>query len=368
MEFTTVRNKQDQLDAVHLSISVFKPNMAEQFELLFSEANWHHMFIAKDADKVVSLVNYYPSTIILNNVRIKAASIGSVCTNPEYRGKKLASTLLAMAEKSIKTEGIEMMIISGAGGIYADIGASLAGNDCEYLYGFESISDNSDYVVSDYQESDFSILKQLYAQEIIRFERGDDEFKRLLKGQTFPDAWATYPIQLIYKSGLPVAYVIGALPNDGDEFGIKEFAGDRTAIVESFGALLKKYHRQKIHFASDAYDVIRKSLSGIPFKVIHQYASLKIVDFVALMEKLKPYFQSRYTKSKIWFNLEDGSLATFHCDHETFHVPNSHLLSQLVFGFDQPVQLDLTNSPKLAEFFTKVFPLPFVWTNNINYQ
>jgi len=342
--------------------------MEEQFILLFGESNWQHMFIAKENDAVVSMVNYYPSTIRLGDILIKAASIGSVCTNPDFRGKKLASTLLANAEKSMISEEIDMMIISGAGGIYSDIGASLSGNNHEYLIDMDDILTQDHYSVSDYKESDLQFLKTIYQRESLRFERSDDEFQLLLKGQTYPDSWATYPIHLIRHLGKPVAYVIGVLPNEGDEFGIKEFAGDRAAIVGAFGALLKRHQRRKIHFATDAYDDIHASLKGVPFKLIHQHASLKIIDFVTLMDKLTPYFSTRYPKSRIWFNIEDGGLATFHCENETYHVPNNHLLNQLVFGFDEPLNLDLSKMPKLAEFFSKVFPLPFVWTNNINYQ
>jgi len=367
MELRTVQNGFEQSKAIELSKSIFKPNMAEQFTLLFSQANWNHMFIAVDDGNIVALVNYYPSVIRIGAVQIKAASIGSVCTNIEYRGRKLASRLLSLAEAQMSRENIQLMIISGAGGIYADIGASLAGNDYEYLIDCEELDDDPAYEIKNFLPIDFHRIKKIHDQEPIRYERTEKEFKTLLSSQTYPDTFATYPVHLIEKDHQCVGYVVGFMPTEGDEFGIKEFAGDRRAVKSAFKLLLKTYQRDKIHFAADVKDEIVELFANATKKLIHQHASFKITDFVGLMTSLIPYFKTYYDNIDIGFDLIDH-VPTFLCGSEIYQVSDLQMLSRLIFGSGETINLAIDNAPQIQRFITQVFPLPFVWTNNLNYQ
>ncbi len=367
MEFRTVLTKAEQAEAVELSKSIFKDNMGEQFTLLFSESNWKHMFIAIDKAQIVSLVNYYPTFIKIGPSIVKAASVGSVCTKKEYRGQKLASNLLKLAEQKMKEESIDLVIISGAGGLYADFGASLAGNVYEYYLDKTQFPVNENLNITLYNNYFFNILADIQNQENVRYIRNSEEFNQLLTSQTFPDTFANYPIYLIEDKNKPVAYIVGYLPTEGNEFGIKEFAGNRDAIVQSLRLLANRHHRDMIHFAADIHDSINQILSGLNRKVIHQHASFKILDFVNIMDKLKPYFDSVYPNNGIKYGFINNK-ATFIHDDEIYTVDSSHQLSQILLGFDQPLNLKLETSPSIKVFFDKVFPIPFVWTNNLNYQ
>ena len=367
MEFRTVLSKTDQIEAIELSKSIFKPNMAEQFTLLFSESNWNHMFIAIDEGKIVSLVNYYPSFVQIGNCTIKVASIGSVCTKAEYRGQKLASRLLILAENQMKKEAIDLVIISGGGGIYTEFGSSLAGNVNEYLLDESLLDDSEEIAIELFDQSYLPAMISIQNQESIRFIRKEHEFDQLLSSQTFPDSFATYPIHVIKQNQQTLGYIVGILPTEGDEFGIKEFAGDRKAIIKSFKLLLSFHKRNKIHFACDVHDEINNLLQNHSFKRIHQHASFKIIDFCVLMKKLSPYFDTIYPNHGILFDFTDNH-AVFTTNDEVYTVESSVLLSQLILGFDQPLNLQLDNCPNISQFFNKVFPIPFAWTNNINYQ
>lgn len=367
MELRTVKSKSEQIQAIELSKSIFKENMAEQFTSLFGEANWGHMFIAIDVNQIVSLVNYYSSIVHIGPCQINVASIGSVCTKAEYRGQKLATKLLLLAEKQMKQENIDLVIISGAGGIYTDFGSSLAGNVFEYCINQEKLIDKDSVHVVKYEQNKLLNLISIQKKETVRYHRTEEEFSRLLSAQTFPDTFATYPIYLLEKDNTTLAYIVGIIPVEGDEFGIKEFAGDRRTIVDSFRTLVKLHQRDKIHFAADDHDPINQFLSQYERKLIHQHASFKIIDFCDLMEKLKPYFESIVPNFGMEFQLIDNT-AVFRINHEIYEVHSSELLSKIILGFDQPVLLQLDNQPNIKEFFNQVFPIPFVWTNNINYQ
>ena len=367
MEFRTVLTQKEQIEAVELSKSIFKENMAEQFTLLFSESNWKHMFIAIEQNKIVSLVNYYPSMVQIGSCKIFIASIGSVCTKTEFRSKKLASKLLILAEQQMKKENIDIVVISGGGGIYTEFGSSLAGNVYEYLIDKTSLLETNEMTVENDNKNKLNDMISIQKQEEVKFIRNDEEFNQLLISQTYPDTFATYPVYLIIGNDKTVGYIVGILPTEGDEFGIKEFAGDRNAIFKSFKMLLSLNHRDKIHFAADVHDEINNLLKNHSNKIIHQHASFKIINFCALMEKLSPYFDKIYPNHDIQFYFQDNK-AIFKSKDEVFVVDSSILLSQIILGFDQPLNIELDKSPNIKAFIDKVFPIPFVWTNNMNYQ
>lgn len=367
MEFRTVLTKEDQLKAIKLSKSIFKENMAEQFTLLFGQSNWNHMFIAIDQGQIVSLVNYYPSIVQISSCEIKVASIGSVCTKSEYRGQKLASKLLILAEQQMKQEDIDLVVISGGGGIYTEFGSSLAGNVYEYLLDKSLLEDSKDVSIDIFEPTKLIELILIQKQESVRFVRSNQEFNQLLNAQTYPDTFATYPIYLLKNDLKYLGYIICILPIEGDELGIKEFAGDRNAIIKSFKSLLSLTNKDKIHFAADVHDDINDLLENHEHKLIHQHASFKIINFCALMKKLSSYFDTIYPNHTIKFNFIDNK-ATFISKDEEFVVESSALLSQLILGYDQPLNLKLDNQPTIKKFIQTVFPIPFAWTNNINYQ
>jgi len=367
MKFRTVLTNKEQLSAIELSKSVFKENMAEQFTLLFDETNWNHMFIAIDESEIVSLVNYYPSFVRIGECLIKIASIGSVCTKPDFRGQKLATRLLKLAEQQMLKEDIDLVVISGSGGLYTDFGASLAGNVYEYCIENAQLLDSEDIKIVLYDKSKLDDLVLIQNQEDIRYLRSRSEFDVLLTAQTYPDTFASYPIYLVEKENQSVAYIVGFLPIEGQEFGIKEFAGDRNSIVKAFKLLTKIHHRDKIHFAADGHDSINDLINHQNRKLIHQYASFRIMDFVDFMNKLKPYFDLVYPNNEVAFQYINQK-PTFSLKNEKFILDSSNLLSQLILGYNQPLDINIDNYPNIKRFFEKVFPIPFVWTNNLNYQ
>ncbi|MDD3842847.1 MAG: GNAT family N-acetyltransferase [Candidatus Izemoplasmatales bacterium] len=361
----------ERSQAIELSKTIFKPNMGDQFLCLFSEKNIDRMLIAIDDNIIVSMVNYYPATVLLQQAKITTGSVGSVGTIPEYRGKKIASKLLKIAEDKMLSEAITLMIISGQGGLYSAIGADYAGNATEWFAEYEKTPKLPLISLKPYADSLFPQLKAIYEQEHVRYLRDNDEFRLLIKGQTFPDSYATYPFEMILHDGNIVAYVILQLENNPErlDLGIKEYGGDRAAIVAAFKLLLAKYNKKIMHFASDPHDEIEQYLSGCEKKQIHQFTSFKIIDFQGFMHQLKPYWEAIVPESKPSFKYSEASNNYFlFWGNERLQIEDITLLTRMIFGYDQDLNLDYSQCPLLEAFVKQVFPIPFAWTHNINYQ
>jgi hypothetical protein len=276
-----------------------------------------------------------------------------------------------MAGEKMLSEGISLMIISGQGGIYSAYGAEFAGNATEWFVPRGSFPIVSNVHLAEYHEADFSSLKRVYETEPVRFLREDAEFATLLQGQTYPDLHARYPFELILKDGKVVAYAILDLSDDeeDDTLGLKEFGGDRQALREGFDLLLSKYGRMRMHFATDPHDPVENDLAGCEKRAIHQYASLKIIDYPAFMDSLKPYWEIVVPESKnrITYRVESGNYV-LGVGSERMLIKDAVSLTRMIFGYTEPLNLDFSGSPEIEKWVRQIFPIPFAWTHNINYQ
>ncbi len=366
MELRSCRSE-ERADAIRLARQVFKDNMGEQFPVLFGEANIGRMFIAVENGTVVSMVNHHTTPVRIGDAEILVASVGAVCTDPAFRGQKIASRLLRLAEAKMREEGVHVIVISGEGGIYTEFGSGFAGDMREALVPGTDLDRIGNVTLKCYEDSLFSAVERVHRGEPVRFVRRPDEFRMLIRGQTYPDTFATYPFETILADGVIVAYAILVLGKEEPELGIKEFAGARDAIAAAFPLLLEKYGRSAIHFACAPDDRLLGFVPEACVKPIHQFASLKIIDFAGLMERLAPYFRTlvgdRLTTCS--FTTDAGD-AVIRDQEESIRIVDSKELVKIVFGCAGAYPANA--SPRLAATLTRIFPVPLPWTHSINYQ
>ncbi|OHE40359.1 MAG: hypothetical protein A2Y16_04345 [Tenericutes bacterium GWF2_57_13] len=358
---------EERLDAIRLSKSVFKDNMAEQFAVLFGAKNVGRMFLAVDEGRVVSMVNYHFTPVKIGPATINVASVGSVCTDPKYRGQGLASKLLQLAETNMRKEAVDVVVISGEGGIYAAFGSGFAGDMREAKIPGALLQPGSGVCIRPYVKTDLPVMRRIYDADPVRFVRRADEFRRLLQGQTYPDLFADYPIEIIEKGGVPVAYAILEIHKENDDVGIKEMAGDKNALLAAFPRLLEKYRRSQIHCAAAPFDPLLKNVPASCVTPIHQFASLKIIDFPTFAKRMKPYFRSILGPAldSLAFTDEAGA-ATIKGFGSTVAIADPRELVKVVFGCAGVYPSNATG--ELGLILSCIFPVPFPWTHSLNYQ
>lgn len=352
-------NKKTRLSAIELSIRTFKANMGEQFTLLFSHHNRKHMFLALDGQKVVSMVNYYPSRITLNGIQFNVASIGSVCTDTAYRGQNLASKLLINAEQAMIQSSIDFTIISGSGGIYERFGARDVGYNHEYLIPIEQFSKDEKMHIRVYQDSDFLDIYALYQNESHRYLRTKAEFKQLLKSQTVADTYCTYPVVVIEKERRIVGYVILNHYEDATDLWVKEFAGNRKTFYAAIHTVLTFFKKSEIHIVVSAIDRLNGLFDTKPHKIITQEASIKIIHRTSFVSKINRFLALHQPGIKLSIMGIDYVLKS----HQKEHKLNENELLMLVFSGQNRLGLWTEHDIQLMGF-----PLPLPWSHNLNYQ
>ncbi len=91
------------------------------------EARSGSYVIARDG-KPVSHIRVVYNVLSLNGCRLKIASIGGVCTHPDYRGQGIASTLLDHCVQVAADAGASLLLISGERGLYRRAGVAGLGS------------------------------------------------------------------------------------------------------------------------------------------------------------------------------------------------------------------------------------------------
>ena len=102
--------------------------MREAFPLFFHPDNLQNLFVYVDGDRVVSHVGVLIRDMIVNGCRLTTASVGSVGTVPEYRGRGFAGACLDAAEEKAVSDGVSVTLISGRRSLYRRFGGVQVGS------------------------------------------------------------------------------------------------------------------------------------------------------------------------------------------------------------------------------------------------
>lgn len=217
--------------------------MGLQFPLFLNERNADSLFIAEDDGRIIAHNGIMLGKIMINGHDVTMASMGAVCTDPDYRGQGIATRVLHEALAWLRDKGVGLLTISGDRGLYTRNGAvhtsgakrfTLAGRSTD-PEGIEALAASMDLLSLTYYGGLISMIADemadLYQTEPVRYERSRREFPILLKAAP-PISDVPYPPDLealtSWIGPCLTAYVLG-YKKDG-QFRVIEYAGDRLAV------------------------------------------------------------------------------------------------------------------------------------------
>jgi predicted acetyltransferase len=372
--------KREELDQViGLINSVFRtgagmdPTMGEEFPLLLSQYNMDNMRIMLDNEMPVASVNYYPNTILVEGSAINVASIGAVCTHPDYRGKGLSTTLLEDVENKAGNEGVDLLLVSGSLNIYIKRGCVKV---CDYYKSTIAPSERVDdsFEVIEYDKSMLQTMISIYSKESTRFYRNYNEFELFLQGATTPWGDYTYKTYLIKNESEVCAYIVLRVIKGEEVRGeVVEYAGCREAVLSSLQRIIQINSLSRCDVYSPAGDLLNTYCKkhNIKTELKNLDHTIKILNFVSLMNKLRNYF-AQYVPSEIVNVLNFGTEAgkyTFSIGEERVEIGDLDMLTRIMLSSKRNILYEeiLSGKPLLTKFFNSVFPLPFPYPGGLNY-
>lgn len=253
--------------------------------------------------KVVSQIRTAYSRVSVHGCEFTVASIGTVLTDPEYRGRGHAGAILHASLRRMEEKGAKVLIVSGDRTLYRrahcvpavrKLVATVARGDLG-----ESPPEISAVRVG---PDDWPRLAPLHQAESVRFSRPVD----FLPKRPFwwdcdsPEIW------LVEREGRPVAYL--AMTREWrqepavESRHLWEYAGARSGILAALPAIFQQSEVEEIHLNILGHDREMQYLlgqRGIALEKGVLSGTHRLIDLPGLMRKLRPYLRERLERSDL---------------------------------------------------------------------
>lgn len=333
--------------------------MEKEFPLLLSEKNSENMKIIQEDGMICSAVNFLPKKIAIEGVPVSTASIGAVCTHPHYRGRGYSTEILRNVEEKMKEIGVNLCLISGTRDLYKRWGSGRVRNSIRYK--IFPMKHKLGYKLREYRREDLFALKKIYNSQKTRYLRSDRDFELLIDSGTFPFGETSY-YRYVMEGNLGVrGYII--LKRTPKGVVVKEAIGEMEEIFMSLANLAYILGEEKIDYILPGEERVPEEHEG---QAEYLQGSLKVIDAGRFIEELKLYFRQHAEEHLVeTFRVEEiGSGYHLILGDEVLEVSSHDELLQIIFEGNS----NKITGGKIMGFLEKVFPLPFPWTENLNYQ
>ncbi|MCC0670770.1 GNAT family N-acetyltransferase [Clostridioides sp. ES-S-0145-01] len=354
----------------------YKPTMVEEFPLLLNKDNIENMIIISENEKVVSDVNYLVQDVSIQGNKLKVAAIGGVCTHPDYEKKGYSSKILDKAEEKMFSDGVDVLIISGTRSLYSRRNCSVVKSFYKYTIKPENIEIPYEIVEFDEtnfeKDADLDKMIELYNQNSTRFIRTRDEFKKLLHAATIAWGPIDYKKVFIKENSNIIGYLIirtikkeGSIIGEVVEIGVNNINVENILkyVTNKFGL---EYLDYKVHVRNLKDQLGCNELKSLDY----QQGTIKIINYSKLCDNLKGYF-NQYVDSELLEHIEFKQVENKYIikyKEEELMIESLDKLNKLFFERNEEQYNEFKHLKKIYEFTTKVFPIDFPWTANLNYQ
>ncbi|MBP1964393.1 GNAT family N-acetyltransferase [Paenibacillus aceris] len=372
--------KIDEIDRlVELADRIFrKPgqtSMGTAYARLFAKENAGHLLVMEDEGVLATLVGLLQADISVEGCSIRTVSMGAVCTDPAYRGKQYADTLFKMSVEKCVEDEAHLMLISGARNLYLR-------NDCVEvgavkLFTFQARSGVHDDEVSSHltirpfdESIDLLSMITLMEQDTAYYKRTEAELAQLIRSAAvLSNASAEQHVWMACDSdGTAAGYIVfGPIEKNGvSSVKVIEYAGSDESVLVLLQQIALNFHGRQVnvHVMGDRPALVEKLVvSGASFIETNIPGTIRIIDFLGLWRSLKPYMAARVSEETLSeLEISEASFGYRIAYRGHAHLVDRRGAARLVFNGPQ-----LTETSELKEILGKLFPLPWVYTDNLNF-
>ena len=347
-----------------------KPTMMEEFPLLLNKQNIENMTIIKEDNQIVSGVNFVMSIVEIENSKLDIASIGAVCTKKGYEHRGYSSEILDHVEEKIIDKGADIMLISGDRSLYTR-------RKCSKVKNFNKVKIQplcilTDVIsILDYEEKYLDEMYDLYNESSIKYVRSKSDFKTLLQSATMPWGSCSYKKFIIKEKDDFIGYMVLRIMDEDVRRGeIAEIYLKNFNLFDLISQVAYMENLAYIEYWLHINDKVELN-EGINYSLDYLHGTIKIMNFEKLCKNLKGYFEHKVGEEiykEIQFKDYDNKYLIQYRD-EKLTIEDVSELNKLIFeGISEMEIKEKFEIRVLKEFLEKSFPLPFVWTKNLNYQ
>ncbi|WP_042146685.1 GNAT family N-acetyltransferase [Paucisalibacillus sp. EB02] len=285
--------------AIRLSDKTFRNekhvSMGKAFPFVFSrDANVS--FGAFEQDKLVCFFGLVPFRLKIGASYVNAYSIGSVCTDPVYRGKGIASDVLAEIYDFIDRSGGALLLVSGDRGLYTRKGCFAVGES--YSYSMTEVKPIiHEGTIRKGTAIDLMRVFSLAQQKEVRYESSINEWKTLLNTGGYASIfYLKQSIIISEKQGVIDGYVVAGLPDETNSSRtalILEWGGEPRTVLAILMSLLGEDGVDTVKIKVPWHDEMNVSLVEYSKEAESIGGTIRVINPERMLEQLMPYLQSK---------------------------------------------------------------------------
>lgn len=318
-------------------------------------------FVISEDGRPVSHIRTVYDTVSVFGASFRVASIGSVATHPDYRGRGYAGAVLERCLDDMRRKNASILIVSGERSLYRRNHCVPAGRLYQTSVTRENLAEApSGLTVSSVTPEEWpGALARLYQAEPVRFVRSADFLGQLCFwwNCNYPRLW------LVESGGEPLAYAMLSVgwPRDPESRTghLTEYAGSRAALLDAMPAILKAADLDTAVLNVLGHDREMRHLldaRGVSVQATHLSGTHRLLDLPGLMKRLRPYLRERLPRAqlrRLSFD-QEGETCIFAYDDRKEEMDLSDAARVVLDGPGRP-----EIPGELGRVLSAVLPLPF---------
>ncbi|WP_248930237.1 GNAT family N-acetyltransferase [Paenibacillus hamazuiensis] len=372
--------KPEELEAlIALSDRTFrKPgqtSMGTAYAMLFSENNAENLLVMEEDGIPATLVGLLPMQLSVAGCAISAVGMGSVCTETAYRGRNFADTLVKMAIDQCRENDVHVLLISGNRSLYLRNDCMEVGSVRHFTLmpgeDWQGLAEQAGTVRPYDEERDVRAMLRLMEADQAYYRRSPEEMSLLIRSAAVMSNYSAEQHVLVHTAdnGEMLGYIVVGLPAKGDSLTaeVVEYAGGDETVVRLLSEVAGHFkpERTNVPVMPHRHALAEKLAStGCAVKETTIPGTIRMIDFTGMWHALRPYMAGRIGEEAA-SRLECVDYANgnyrIRLGNETLTV-DLRGATTLVFNGPQ-----LTGQGELKRVLGELFPLPFVYTSNLNF-
>ncbi|RJP17806.1 MAG: GNAT family N-acetyltransferase [Candidatus Abyssobacteria bacterium SURF_5] len=331
------------------------PSILQEYPLVLSERNLRNMRVIVHDGRVVSHAAVYFSNLRTQDAILRVGCIGSVATDPEYRGRGLASRVVGDCLDLMREAGCHVAVLwTQRHSFYRRLGLEAAGSEYLFRLTIADIADEPLCRVAPYDPKHLAGIMRIHEGESLRTERSRREYEEYF---SIPKARTLVGL----RGDLVTAY---AVLGKGEDFKgcVHEWGGDPADLFHLVRKLAVSAGLKEVLILAPAavnpfVDVLMSK--RVPYLLEH-LAMMKVIDAAALSRVVDSYF---FPQASSHFGIiSDDRGIWIHVGKEGAHLERENMLVRLMFGPERASGILKAAPPDMIRTLERFFPIPlFIW-------
>ncbi|WP_123041006.1 GNAT family N-acetyltransferase [Cohnella candidum] len=366
--------KSDLEQAVRLSDVTFRdaeqPSMGGAFPYIFGETSPYLSFGAFDEEgRLVSFMGLVPWEIRIGEAKLRAFALGSVCTDPDARGKGYASEILSRINEYTRRAGGALLLVSGYRSLYTRTGCAPFGRVRRYGMSAEHAeklaAGPAGETVREMSPDDLFALQEVAAARPVRYHLGVLELAALLRAEALASCIKMkHRVLVAEQDGRVKAFAVIGVPMSPERRGVViEQAGDSDAVARLTGEAVRRYGLPGVDVPVPWHETgLHAALVEVPSAQEDHLGTVRIVDGDALLSQLRPWF-GEVCRGLRLVDSGEGNWRLSDGEGNAVSLSSKDLV-RLIFDCASAENEPL---PEGAKAFEDLFPVPFPYTAGLCY-